>query len=186
MVPFEKFFRNKKSEVPPASPAPESTSAASAQIHQLLSARSIALIDNPGKKAEVLKHLVKLISDEYSEVSLERAYQAVMEREKVTSTFMDSGIGVPHARLPKIDRIYAALGILQKGFSDQKDTTTSFVFLFLSPAGDFTAHLQILSRASWLFQNAALKEKLLASRDIENVLHLIKTTEEQSTHGPKA
>lgn len=182
------FRKNEKRVEAPASPPPPAAPAKPVEIGQLLSSKTVFIMEPPEKKSELLKFLVGKICDLNPVIPLERAFQAVMEREKVTSTFMDTGLGVPHARLPMITDNPVALAILPKGLVTEvgpATITTQFVFLFFSPEKQLTEHLQILSKVSWLFQNEALKSKLLQTNKADEALKLIQETERGAAHGSK-
>jgi len=178
---FGEFFNKKKKAA--GEPAEASKSQSQAKISDCLSADTILILDIPGRKSELLKKLVDLICVKRPDIPVKTAFQAVMEREKVTTTFMDKGVAVPHARLPKIDRIYAALALLRNQIDEEKEDTaskkppTKIVFLFLSPQGEFAAHLQVLSKASWIFQSDSFKDKLLSSSTPQDILNLIQIAE---------
>jgi PTS system fructose-specific IIC component len=187
MSAFGRFFRTKKSkkgnETSPGSPA----ASAPVEIHHLLSSETITIFSTPMRKSELLQHLVDLVCAKHPEIPRKRAFQSVMEREKVTSTFMDTGVAVPHARLPELKGTPAALGVIPAGFVDAALTSPiHYVFLFFSPEGEFASHLQLLARASWLFQNPALRSGLLQAKTPADVLLLIKAIEQTSSHGTGA
>lgn len=182
MSPFDRLFRRQKPQTPP-SQAP--AAAPMIEIGSLLGKDTILFFDRPTKKSEVIQTLVNAMGKAYSDVSIKSTYQAIMEREKLTSTFMESGIAVPHARLAKLSAIRAALGVVVNPAPISRDQAsipenTRFIFLFVSPEKDFTAHLQTLSRASWLFQNPIFKEKVTTLKDPAAVLALLRQIEPHS------
>ncbi|OVE75643.1 hypothetical protein BVX98_07205 [bacterium F11] len=184
MTPFGNFFKKSKAKENPPSPQP-SPQPPSVKIGELLTAGTILFLEPSEKKSMVLKPLVQRICENDPSVPLQRAFQSVMEREKVTSTFTQTGIALPHARLPKLTRIHAALGVLPHGFQSPKEGAplTNFIFLFLSPEGELSRHLQVLSKASWLFQNNTLKESLFQTNDPTKALSLIQAHELEGPHG---
>ena len=191
MFPLGDFF--KKSKISDSqSFSSEPSAPRPAEIGKLLSSDTILIIEPPEKKSELLKMMVQKICQKNPAIPLERAFQSVMEREKVTTTFMESGVGVPHARLPNLNQIEASLAIIPQGFLTSKGTgkkdgstepKTFFVFLFLSPEKQLTTHLQVLSKASWLFQNEKLKDQLLKTKNSSDALRLIQKCENEGPHG---
>ena len=182
---FSKLFKKEPLQKPSTSPIPEAQEAKPpACVGDYLSKDTILITNKPGKKSQLLNQLVELIGKKNPHIPTKTAFQAVMEREKISSTFMENGVGVPHARLPKLGNIYASLAIVPSGLFESKagngtdaEPVTHFVFLFLSPQGEFNAHLQLLSKASYLFQMVSLREKLIKATSPQEALTLIQQIE---------
>ncbi len=108
------------------------------------------------------------------------ALAKVHEREAGISTTLDTGLSLPHARLPGIDGILAGLAVLKTPLVDPKQPELSIraVFLFFSPdkPGAFPLHLQLLRGVASLFQ-APLIEKLSAANGPADALALVRKSE---------
>jgi len=96
-----------------------------------------------------------------------KVFEALWEREKLSSTGVGHGVAIPHARLPKLERIVGTFAHLDQpvDFEAIDDTPVDLVFTLLTPAEAGADHLKALARVSRLMRNAAVCEKLRAAED---------------------
>lgn len=107
------------------------------------------------------------------------AQQAVLAREYQGTTIIGPAISVPHARLPGLPRLEAALGIYPPGLeapSGQSERTKLFL-LFISPQESLRVHLAFLASLSALFQAEGLVDRLAQMRSPESVIEEIRRQE---------
>jgi len=84
--------------------------------------------------------------------------KSILEREASSSTFLPSGIAIPHARLGEVSDIMVTLGVSKTPLQDTdgSDGLNANLFcLFLSPMVDkeFGKHLKLLARISAVFND---------------------------------
>jgi mannitol/fructose-specific phosphotransferase system IIA component (Ntr-type) len=104
------------------------------------------------------------------------AIQAVIAREATASTaLLDIQAGVPHARLHGIAEPVAALATSPHGFYEAVPTVPiHLVALVLSPPAATARHLTILAGIATLLRSADLRAGLLAARDGDEALHVLR------------
>ena len=134
-----------------------------------LSERSVYFFPAGVPKEEMLFKLVSSLS--VPEHSL--ALNAVLEREKIGGTIVDSAISIPHARLKGLNTIELAIGLCREGLKDQP----RLFFLFLSPREDTKIHLLFLSSLSSMFQTEGFVEELLHLKAPYEVVQKIRQIE---------
>lgn len=83
---------------------------------------------------------------------------AVQQRERSGTTFLPTGLAIPHARLPDITDVHMVLGLHPQGFLESLDDGTypmHVICLFCSPAAGeaFGKHLQILAKIAAVFHD---------------------------------
>ena len=120
-------------------------------------------------KEEILFKLVSSLP--VSDHSL--ALDAVLEREKMGGTIVDSSISIPHARLKGLKTIELAVGIRSEAPKDQ----LRIFFLFLSSREDTKIHLLFLSSLSSLFQTEGFVDELLCLKAPHEILQKIRQIE---------
>lgn len=91
--------------------------------------------------------------------------QAVLQREKSGTTFLPTGLAIPHARLAGITDIHMVLGLHPAGFVEEIDDVPQrihAVCLFCSPVAEeaFGKHLQLLAHIASVFHDAATIQEL--------------------------
>lgn len=96
-----------------------------------------------------------------------KVFESLWEREKLNSTGVGHGVAVPHARVPKLDKIVGLFAQLESAidFEAIDEAPVDLVFLLLTPADAGADHLKALARVSRLMRNAAVCEKLRAAND---------------------
>jgi two-component system sensor histidine kinase KdpD len=97
-----------------------------------------------------------------------QALQAVLEREKCGTTFIGSGVSIPHARLPGLARVEAALGLSPEG-------PVRIWALFVAPAESPEMALEFLAGLATFFRAEGNVERLLALETPEQVLAFIRS-----------
>lgn len=101
-----------------------------------------------------------------------QVFEAIEERERVSPTVLEPGVAVPHARLPGLKAVKAALGI------SAEDPVHVWV-LFVGPAEDPKAHLTFLSQVANFFQDKNRTGGLLALRSSKDILEYLQRVERE-------
>lgn len=131
------------------------------QIADLLSPEGVL----PSLKTKDKKHLLQLLADKASHlthVPASRIVETLVERERLGTTGVGQGIGIPHGRLADITKIVGVFAKLDTPISyDAVDNQpVDLVFMLLAPEGAGADHLKALARVSRLLRNQASCEKL--------------------------
>ena len=93
--------------------------------------------------------------------------QALLERERTSSTGVGHGVAVPHAALKGLDRMYGIFIHLDTPieYDSIDDMPVDLVFGLLAPEGAGSEHLRALAKVSRLLRQKELREQL---RNIDN------------------
>jgi len=91
-----------------------------------------------------------------------RVYDALVERERLGTTGIGTGVAVPHCRLLELDRFFGMFARLERPvpFEAIDDQPVDLVFLLLAPADAGAEHLKALARVSRLLRDKAMCGKL--------------------------
>ena len=93
----------------------------------------------------------------------ERAiFEVLLERERLGTTGVGSGIAIPHGKLPELQRLYGVFARLDKpvDFDAIDDAPVDLIFLLLAPENAGADHLKALARVSRLLRDKVTCEKL--------------------------
>jgi PTS system nitrogen regulatory IIA component len=141
----------------------------------------LASVKASGKKAL----LAELASRAASVLQLDerRLFDRLLERERLGSTGIGSGIAIPHARMTGIERprgLFARLGH-PVDFDSIDERPVDIVFLLVAPEGAGADHLKALARVSRLLRDRSLVEKL-RNTETSDALYalLVETVQAQS------
>ena len=93
----------------------------------------------------------------------ERAiFDVLLERERLGTTGVGSGIAIPHGKLPELQRLYGVFARLDKpvDFDAIDDAPVDLIFLLLAPENAGADRLKALARVSRLLRDKVTCEKL--------------------------
>jgi nitrogen PTS system EIIA component len=95
--------------------------------------------------------------------------EVLMQRERLGSTGIGSGIAIPHGKLDRLERLFGVFARLERpiDFESLDGQPVDLVFLLLAPEGAGADHLKALARIARLLRNTDVAQKLRESRDGE-------------------
>lgn len=100
----------------------------------------------------------------------------LMAREKLGSTAMGTGVAIPHARMPGLERIVGVFARLEKPveYEAADGQGVDLLFALLAPEEAGADHLRALAKVSRLMRDEAVRRKLRGSDDAA-ALHALLT-----------
>lgn len=130
-------------------------------------------------KTEVLEELVIPVARS-SGAAVEELVRVLLDRERLGSTGIGGGIGIPHGKIPGIDRLFLGFGRSRQGidFESLDGRPTQIFFLLMTPESSAGLHLKVLARISRLLKNEAFKERLLQAVTREEIAAIIQGEDE--------
>jgi fructose PTS system EIIA component len=106
--------------------------------------------------------------------------QALLDRERVMSTRIGGGVGIPHAQSPAVRSLAVCLTRPVQGipFESLDEKPVRLIFMIVGPEerGGF---IRILARISRLLYSGELQERLLQAGNPGEVIHIIEQEEEK-------
>lgn len=117
-----------------------------------------------------------LLAEGFTPEAADRAIDGVRNREGAGSTSFGS-VALPHARVPGLGRIVAALGVRAEGVYDSGPAGIRVVLAFASPASATVEHLQFLAQVARLLRQEETVAELLDAADAEALLQAIRRRE---------
>jgi PTS system nitrogen regulatory IIA component len=120
-----------------------------------------------GKKQAL--HELAAKAAELSGLSERTIFETLMQREKLGSTGVGSGIAIPHGKLAKLNKLFGVFARLERpiDFEALDGQAVDLVFLLLAPEGAGADHLKALARVARLLRDPDVAHKLRDSRDVE-------------------
>ena len=131
-------------------------------------------------KKGVLEELGAPIS-RFSGVNHENLVRILMERERLGSTGIGGGIGIPHGKLKDLETLVLGFGISKKGinFESMDNRPTHIFFLLVTPENSTGLHLKLLARISRILKNDVFKQRLLNASDADEIISIIQEEDEE-------
>ena len=130
-------------------------------------------------KNEVIEELVASISKITGTNSAE-LIKVLLERERLGSTGIGGGIGIPHGKLKNLESLIMGFGLSRNGveFESIDGRPTHLFFILLTPENSTGLHLKLLARISRLLKNESFKNKLMKATDSNQVYSIIEEVDE--------
>ncbi len=143
-------------------------------IGDLLDPRAVI----PSLRAANKKQLLQEIARRAAEITgeSERAiFDVLLERERLGTTGVGSGIAIPHGKLAGLKRLYGLFARLETpiDFEAIDEQPVDLIFLLLAPGSAGADHLKALARISRLLRDRTVCEKLRGSDKAEALYALL-------------
>jgi PTS system nitrogen regulatory IIA component len=131
-------------------------------------------------KKGILEELVVPVA-EIAGVSQKDLTKVLMERERLGSTGIGGGIGIPHGKMKNLESLVLGFGLSRKGvnFESLDGQPTHIFFLLITPENNTGLHLKLLARISRILKNDPFKSRLLEAADRDEILGIIREEDEE-------
>jgi len=149
-------------------------------ISKLLSEAMIAVPLAASTRASVLKQLVTLAENSWQVYDPEAIHEAILQREELKSTALESGVALPHPRRPlpaALGESVMALGITTSGIPFGAPNGGLTDIFFLVCCRDDRTHLQVLARLSRLLLRPGFVDELRDQETPAQTWHFIAAAE---------
>lgn len=149
------------------------------KLSHLLNPECIELDLKEKKKPDLIRELIQVISHCVDFPDPDAIYEALMERERLTSTGIGSGIAIPHCLTGQVTAPHIAFGRKPDGakFDSADNQPVSLFFLLVGPDCDPSIHLQILSKLARYLHDNTFCNELLAADSKEEVIEAFRSKE---------
>ena len=103
------------------------------------------------------------------------ALMSVFDREKKMSTGMQCGVAIPHGKTDTIDDLIVAFAMKREGveFGSLDGLPSKIFVLTLSSLNRTGPHIQYLAEISKALNIPSIRERLLASNNIDEVISIL-------------
>jgi PTS system nitrogen regulatory IIA component len=149
------------------------------KILDVLSREAICADLKASDKKSVLEELATPVA-EAAGLNRDDIIRVLMERERLGSTGIGGGIGIPHGKLRALDRLLLGFGLSRAGvdFESMDGKPTHIFFLLLTPENSTGLHLKVLARISRILKNEPFKEKLMDANSTDEIYAIIEEEDE--------
>ncbi len=138
------------------------------EVERHFSADRIIFLDSDNTKEQCIARLSQVVQTEVK-LPVEEITDAVKRRERQVSTYVGSGVALPHARMEWAPSWSVALGVSKQGvqWDSGSDERAHLVVLIVYAELD---QIQLLSSIARLFSNPMVRESVLAAKTADQVL----------------
>jgi PTS system nitrogen regulatory IIA component len=131
-------------------------------------------------KKGILEELVAPVAT-IAKVQQENLVRVLLERERLGSTGIGGGIGIPHGKMKNLENLVLGYGLSRKGvdFESLDGKPAHIFFLLVTPENSTGLHLKLLARISRILKNETFKNKLLGAGDRDEIFAIIRDEDEE-------
>lgn len=138
----------------------------------------------PTLKVSSKKQAIQYISEKaarLTDLKEREIFETLLQRERLGSTGVGSGIAIPHGKLPGLDKIYGVLARLERpiNFDAMDDQPVDVIFLLLAPEGAGADHLKALAKIARVLRDRDMVQKIRATSDPEALYSVLLTPPNQ-------
>ncbi len=151
------------------------------RISELLQKESIALDRKPQDKADAIGQMVELLAKSDSLEDKKKFKQAILERERLSTTGIGEGIAIPHGKSSAVKRAALAAMVVPQGvdFASADGAPVHLLFMIAVPAEGAELHLEVLERLAAMLMDEDFRKRLTAAKDAAEFLHILSAEEEK-------
>lgn len=127
---------------------------------------------------EVIKYLTGELCKFYKLSCEKEIVENVIEREKIKSTGLTSGLAVPHGRVELVDRLYVVFGRSTRGvdWGSGDGKPTHYIFLVVGPNRLAKEYLDMLGQISRVMMRHDVREAVKHARQPQEAIQTIKAS----------
>lgn len=151
------------------------------RIPELLQKESIALGRKPQDKADAIGQMVELLAKSGSLEDKKKFKQAILERERLSTTGIGEGIAIPHGKSSAVKRAALAAMVVPQGvdFASADGAPVHLLFMIAVPEEGAELHLEVLERLAAMLMDEDFRKRLTAAKDAAEFLHILSIEEEK-------
>ena len=151
------------------------------EIRDLLQPEAVVADLKAANKKQLLQELARYAA-RITGVNDRKIFETLLERERLGSTGVGSGIAIPHGKLSDFKRLYGVFARLDRAvdFDSIDEQPVDLIFLLLAPEGAGADHLKALARVSRLLRDASTCEKLRGTETADGLYMVLTQSEAQA------
>ena len=150
------------------------------KILDLLPEKAIIVGLKATDKKGVIEELATPLA-EIAGINFEELIRLLLERERLGSTGIGGGIGIPHSKLKNLESLVLGFGISRMGvdFDSIDEKPVHIFFILLTPENSTGTHLKLLARISMLLKKDLFKKQLMSATRHSEIIDIIKREDEE-------
>jgi len=139
----------------------------------------------PALKVLSRKQAIQALSEKAAELAglnEREVFETLLQRERLGSTGVGSGIAIPHGKLPSVEKIFGIFARLERpiDFDALDEQPVDIIFLLLAPEGAGADHLKALAKIARVLRNGNIIQKIRATSDRDALYSLLISPPDQA------
>ena len=135
----------------------------------------IQLNNSAGSKKKVLESISQIVHNNYPELSTNKVFETLIDRERLGSTGIGHGVALPHGRLSECTDTIGVFVSLANGvdYDAIDNQSVRLLFALLVPDHSTEEHLEILAKLAEFFRNKENRQTLINASSAESVYNIL-------------
>lgn len=156
-------------------------------INNMLSENCINLDLKGTNKSQIIDELVEILSAAGKLNDKDEYKKEILKRESQSSTGLEEGIAIPHAKTSAVKVPSIAFGLSKAGVDyDSLDGEPSKLFFMIAaPANASDTHIEVLSKLTTTLLDDGVRERLLNAASPKEVIEILSTDMEKEEEADK-
>ncbi len=154
------------------------------QLHKYLNPQLIVTNLQAGNKEEALTLMVRALALNKAEIiDPGSLLNALLEREKLSTTGIGAGVAVPHCKSPQVKDLVILLACSPEGvdFAALDKQPCHLFFLLVAPEDSQSEHLKALAKIARYAKDAGIRDQLLSKTTPQELFDFIVEQEKQES-----
>src|SRR3954469_25415760 len=133
------------------------------KITELLTKETVLVSIKGNGKIDVINELVDVLNQAGKLSDHEQYKEAIVKREKQSTTGIGNGVAIPHARDSSVKETAIAFGKSMEGidFEALDGQPSHLFFMIAAPAGANQIHLEVISRLAKILMKEEVRKRLI-------------------------
>lgn len=126
-------------------------------------------------KDDVLEEMVDVLARAPEVTDRDALFRAVLDRESILSTGIGLGLAVPHAKIPSVHGLVAALGKTTRGiqYGALDDQPVHIVVMIAASDSQQSDYIRALARVTLLLKNETIRKAVIQADNPENIYNIL-------------
>ena len=127
-------------------------------------------------KVDTLNELVSAANDFSESIGAEELSRAIWEREKMMSTGIGQGLGIPHVRIAGLDDAAMAVGVSRNGIADYESLDNKpvhIIVLIAAPQGKHEIYIRLLAQVANILKQDDVRKAIAEADDPAEVYRIL-------------
>ncbi|MEE9219061.1 MAG: PTS sugar transporter subunit IIA [Acidobacteriota bacterium] len=136
----------------------------------------------PRDKVDCLRQMIAVLVRAKAILNPEDSLARLLEREKVVSTGIGNGVGIPHAKAADVSRMVVAVARVEGGFDFEAldGRPVHILFLLLGPPQQAGLHVKLLARIARLIKHPGFLERLKQADTAKKLYQVIQNEDQRN------
>ena len=150
-------------------------------LNKMLTENCINLNLTGKTKAEIIDEMVEILYSAGKLNDKEEYKKEILKREAQSSTGLEEGIAIPHAKTSAVKIPSIAFGLSKEGvnYESLDGEPSKLFFMIAAPANASDTHIEVLSKLTTMLLDDDIREKLLNAKEPKDVLEILGHSNEE-------